>query len=180
MLPLERDTNILQSRQMRKHRRNLERAHQPEPGDIGRLQRGDIYSIIEHLAARRLEEFCQKIETGGLAGPVRADQRMDMAAAHPQIDVVDRDKSRKFLGESAGLQNELAAQSTSPPLRSRRPSRTKSRTSSAGLFGSCCSNYALKVSAAASRKGRQSVVNTTIFGDGRKKKPASKAFPGRR
>ena len=50
MLALQRDPNILERRQMRENGRNLERADQPQPRDIGRRQRGDILPLVEDLA----------------------------------------------------------------------------------------------------------------------------------
>src|SRR5579872_122167 len=114
VLALKRDTHILQRRQMRKHRGNLERTHQAEARDIGRRHRRDILSLVEDLARRRPEELGQKIETGGLAGPVWADQRVNAATLHLQAHVANGEETRKFLGQSAGFENKLIRQSNSP------------------------------------------------------------------
>ncbi len=115
VLTLQRDPDVLQRRQMRKHRRNLERAHQPETRHIGRRQRGDILALVQDLPGRRPQELGQEIEARRLAGPVRPDQRMNTATANPQIDTANGKEPREFLGQSVGFENELIGQSNFPP-----------------------------------------------------------------
>ena len=71
----------------------------PEPRHVGRLQRGDVLALVEDAAAGRLEELGQQVEAGGLAGAVRADQRVNGAALDAQVDAVDRDEAGEFLGQ---------------------------------------------------------------------------------
>ena len=114
VLALQRDPDIFQRGQMRKHRRNLERAHQAKTRHIGRRQRRDILSLVEDLARRGLQELGQEIEARGLAGPVRTDQRMNAATADPEIDIANGKEPREFLGQSVGFENELIGQSNFP------------------------------------------------------------------
>ena len=53
-------------------------------------------------AGGRLQEFGQQVEDGGLAGAVRADQRMDHAVADVEIDIADRHEARKVAPQAAG------------------------------------------------------------------------------
>ena len=114
MLALQRDPDIFQRRQVRKHRRNLERAHEAKPRHIGRRHRRDILSLVQDLTGRRLQELGQKIEARGLAGPVRSDQRVNTATADPKIDIANGKEAREFLGQSVGFENELIGQSNFP------------------------------------------------------------------
>ena len=114
MLALQRDAHILQRRQMRKYRRDLERANQAEPRHVGRRHRRDVLPLVEDLARRRLQKLGQEIEAGRLAGPVRADQRVNAAAADLERDVANGKETREFLGQSVGFENELIGQSNFP------------------------------------------------------------------
>ena len=123
VLTLQRDPDIFQRGQMRKHRRNLERAHQAQPRHVGRRHRGDVLSLVQDLAGRRLQELGQQIEARRLAGPVRTDQRVNAATADPKIDIANGEETREFLGQSAGFENELIGQSNFPHQPSPRSSR---------------------------------------------------------
>ncbi len=46
VLALQRDPHILERGQVRKHRRNLERAHQTKPRHVGRRHCRDILSLV--------------------------------------------------------------------------------------------------------------------------------------
>src|SRR6185312_1847540 len=61
-----------------------------------------------------MEEFRQQVETGGLARAIGADQRMDGVALNLQIDVADRGKTRKLLGQAMCFKD-VVRQSKSPP-----------------------------------------------------------------
>ena len=50
MLALQRNPYIFQRRQVRKHRRDLERTHEPKAGHVGRGQRGDVLPLVQNLA----------------------------------------------------------------------------------------------------------------------------------
>src|SRR3979490_446174 len=81
VLALQRDPHILERGQMREYGRNPERAHQTEARHIARGQRRNILSLIQNLAGGRLQELGQEIETGGFAGAVWTDQRVNAATA---------------------------------------------------------------------------------------------------
>ena len=55
----------------------------------------------------RLQELGQQIEAGGLAGAVRADQRMDGAALDAQVDAVHRDEAGELLGQILGFEDRI-------------------------------------------------------------------------
>jgi hypothetical protein len=94
-------------REMRKHRRDLERAHHAETRHIGGRLRRDVGTLVGDAAPRRLQEFGQQIEAGGLAGAVRPNERMNGAALNPQIDAVDGDKTGELLGQILGFEDVL-------------------------------------------------------------------------
>ena len=114
VLTLQRDPDIFQRGQVRKHSRNLERTHQPQARHVGRRHRRDVLSLVENLAGRRLQELGQEIEARGFAGPVRTDQRVNAATADPKINIANSEETREFLGQSAGFENELISQSNFP------------------------------------------------------------------
>src|SRR6516165_6541956 len=126
VLALQRHPDILQCGQVRKHRRDLERAYETEPRDIGRRHRRDVPSLVENCPGRRLQEFGQQIEARRFPGPVRTDQRVNMTSADLKCDIANGKKPREFLGQSVGLENELVGQTFSPCR-----ARTFAR-------GSCC------------------------------------------
>ena len=86
-LALQRDAHVLEHGQMRKHRGDLERAHESHARDRRRPRAGDLAAVEEDLAARRRQEMRQQVEAGRLAGAVGPDQRVDRAAADSQVDV---------------------------------------------------------------------------------------------
>jgi hypothetical protein len=96
---LQADAHVLQHRQVREHGGNLERADDAHAGNLRRrapvmsrpLNR--IWPEVGH------QEFGQQVEAGGLAGAVRADQRVDMAALHFQVHVIDRGENLELLGQ---------------------------------------------------------------------------------
>src|SRR4051794_23794885 len=98
MLALQRHANVLQRGQMRKYRRDLERAHQTEPRHVGGRHRGDVLALVQYLAGRGFQEFREQVEARGLAGPVRTNQRMNAATADLEIDIADGEKPRELLG----------------------------------------------------------------------------------
>ena len=78
-------------------------------------QRGDVLAIEQHPAGMRLEHAGDQIDQRGLAGAVRADQRVARAALERKIDVA-RDRQR---AESPVQVPRLAARrvTTCSPLR---------------------------------------------------------------
>ena len=114
MLALQRDADILERGQMRKYRRNLERADEAEARHVGRRHRRDVLPLVQNLARGRLQELGQQIEARRLAGAVRPDQRVNTAAAHLESDVANGEETCEFLGQSVGFENELIGQTISP------------------------------------------------------------------
>src|SRR5262249_35266518 len=100
--------------QMREDRRDLERADEPEPRHVGRRQGRDVLPLVDDPARRRAQELGQQIETRRLAGPVGTDQCVNAATADLQCDIANCEKSREFLGQSVGFENELISQTISP------------------------------------------------------------------
>ena len=93
---------------MRKHRRNLERAHKPEAGHIGRSELGNVTPVIEDLAAGRLEKLGEQVETGGFASTIGANDRVDRPAPHLDVHTFDSHESLEFFRECPCFQNDVA------------------------------------------------------------------------
>ena len=64
-------------------------------------------AVEQDLPARRLEKLGQQVEAGGLAGAVGADQRVDGAATHLEVDVVDGHEAFELFDESPRFQNDV-------------------------------------------------------------------------
>jgi hypothetical protein len=92
---------------MGKHCRNLEGSHHSQPRNIRRLQCSNVTALERDAAARGIQKFCQKIEAGGLARAIRPDQRVYRPARDTQVDIVDRYKARKLLGELLGFEDDV-------------------------------------------------------------------------
>ena len=107
-LALERDADVLQGRQVREHGGDLEGAHEAEPGDVGRSERRDVAAVVGDPALGRGQELGEQVEAGGLAGAVRADQRVDGAAAHVERHTVDGGEALEFLGQVRGREDDVA------------------------------------------------------------------------
>src|SRR5207237_7863175 len=106
-LSLQREAHVLEHREVREHRRDLERAHEPHARDRRRVRAGDLATPVEDLAARRAEEMREQVEARGLAGAVRADQGMDAAAPDLERDVLDGDEALEFFRERACFENDV-------------------------------------------------------------------------
>ena len=55
--------------------------------------------VEDDAPARRRKELGEQIEAGGLAGAVRADERVDAAAPDPQVNPAHGNKAGKLLGQ---------------------------------------------------------------------------------
>src|SRR5258708_1592117 len=114
--PLQRDTNIIAHAEMREHGRNLERTHQTEAGDIGRLGGGDVTAVISDSASGRAEEFRPDGEDRGLSAAIRADNRVNSAAANLQVDSVHRGKASEFLSQATCFEDQVVHALSGPSL----------------------------------------------------------------
>lgn len=92
---------------MGKHRRYLERPNDTLTGNSGRLQGGDVFTVVEDLASGRAQEFGQQVKDRGLARAIGPDQCMDITLPDLQVDVINRYKSFEFLDQVTGLENVL-------------------------------------------------------------------------
>jgi hypothetical protein len=106
LLALQGDAHVLQHREVRKDRGDLERAHHAAArDDVGPL-RGDVAAVEVDRSAGRGQEAREQVEDRRLARAVGTDQRMDGVAAHAQVDAVDRHEALELLGQVASLQDE--------------------------------------------------------------------------
>jgi hypothetical protein len=64
-------------------------------------------AVEEYLPGGRRQELGKQIKTGGLAGAVGADQRVDVAALHLQVDLADGREPLEVPGQAARLQYDV-------------------------------------------------------------------------
>ena len=107
-LTLQANAHVLQQSAVRKDGRDLKRANHAAAGNLCRRLAGDVHAIELDAAGAGLQKLGQQVETGGLAGTVGADQRMDGATLHCQIDLADGGKAFELFGELLGFENEVA------------------------------------------------------------------------
>ena len=106
---------------MRKHRRDLERAHEAEPRDVRRPHRGDVAAVERDSPRGRRDEFGQHVEAGRFASAVRADQGVDRSALDAQRHVADGAEIAEALAEALGDENLVGAHCRRSPERMRFP-----------------------------------------------------------
>ena len=75
----------------------LERAGEPEPGDMIGRRALDALTHERDRARRGVRDAGHEVEGRALAGAVRPDERDDLAAVDVKVDVVDGDEAVKFL-----------------------------------------------------------------------------------
>ena len=100
----DRDVDVLQHREAAEQPVDLEGARDAELDARGLLHRGDVAALEQHLALRRQEHAGEEIDEGGLAGAVRADQRVARAGLQPEIDVARGGERAEALAERAGFE----------------------------------------------------------------------------
>ena len=83
--------------------------HAPARG-LGRTLLRDVHALVGDAPPRGCQELGQQVEEGGLAGAIGPDEGMDIAPAHLQVHVVDRDEALEFLGQALGFQDGLCGQ----------------------------------------------------------------------
>ena len=106
-IALQRGAHILQHRHVRKHRRDLKRAHDATARRLCRFFGRDIDAVEADAAAAGVQKLGQQIEERGFASTIGADQRVDMAAPDFQVNLVDRHESLEFFGQSTRFQYEF-------------------------------------------------------------------------
>jgi hypothetical protein len=92
---------------MREYRRNLERPNNALARDLRGFGCGNIAPIKKDGAGSGNQKFGQQIETGGFAGAIGPDQRVNVAALNLQADIIDRRESLELFGQVTRLQNDI-------------------------------------------------------------------------
>src|SRR3954452_11222248 len=105
---LQADTHVLQCRQMRKYSRNLKRTDDAPARYLGRPFLRDVDAVEDDLARTRFEKLGEQVKAGGLACPIRTDQRMNRATAHAQVHTVHGDEAFELASQSACFENRIA------------------------------------------------------------------------
>src|SRR3981081_855804 len=106
---LQGDANVFEHRQMREHRGQLERAADAAARDLGRFFECDVLAVIDDLTTGRNQELGEQVEEGCLARAVGTDQRLDLSAAYPQVDVAHCDKAAELLCQVARFDDETVS-----------------------------------------------------------------------
>jgi hypothetical protein len=110
VLTLQRNADIFQCGQMRKYRRDLERAHQAKTGNVRRRHRADVFALVENLAFGGLQKLGEQIEAHRLAGAIRPDQRVNGTLADLEIDVANGVESRELFGQTMSFEDDIVHQ----------------------------------------------------------------------
>src|SRR5207248_5211603 len=101
---LGRHLQVLEHRHAREGLEALEGAAQPQPGPAMGGQVGDVAAVEAHRSPVGLEQACEAVEQGGLAGAVRADEGGDLAGRDVEGDVVDGQETTETLGDGPSLE----------------------------------------------------------------------------
>ena len=97
-----RDPEVLGHAELIEDALDLQRAFDAEPADLVRLEAGDVAAAKENTAAVGAKQARNQIEEGGLAGAIRADDRLQPAARQAKAEIVDRGQPAKPPGQIFG------------------------------------------------------------------------------
>src|SRR5260370_41330368 len=92
---------------MREYRGDLERAHHPASGDVGRALGSDVVTVIDDGPGARLEKLRQQVEDGRLAGAVWTDQRVNGAAPDFEVHALHCREAAEFLRQATGFEDQI-------------------------------------------------------------------------
>ena len=95
----DREAERFERRQIGKQLVDLEGARDAEPHARMRAHAGDVVAVEQDLAGTRRQHAGQQIDDRGLAGAVRADQRMARALLDLERHIVGRDDAAEALFE---------------------------------------------------------------------------------
>src|ERR1700744_922493 len=82
----------------------LERAHEPDVGNLMRLQSVKLCAAIGDAAVRRRQKAGDDVEGGGLAGAVRPDEADDLAFVDGKVQVRQRYEAAEVDADVLDLQ----------------------------------------------------------------------------
>ena len=97
----DRHVDVLQHREAAEQPVDLEGAGDAALDALGLLDLGDVLALEQHLAGARRQHAGQQIDEGGLAGAVRADQRVARAFLQREGDVARGAERAEALAERA-------------------------------------------------------------------------------
>jgi hypothetical protein len=128
------EDQVVQHRQALEQAGDLERSHQAAPRTLVGAERGDVLARQQHTSAIAAQLTGQLRHQRGLAGAIGADQRVDAAGLHLQVDLVGDHQAAEALGQALhveqrrhrGLHNRSRPAFTAPA----RPWRANSTTAS--------------------------------------------------
>jgi len=98
------DDDVLQRRHLPPQPNVLERPRNPQPGDLVAFQPAQWLTVEHNRAGAGSVHPGDRVEAGGLAGTVGADQAQDLAAVDREAHRVQRGQPAEADTEVAGLQ----------------------------------------------------------------------------
>src|ERR1051325_2987342 len=96
---LNRERDIIESRQIEKQRRDLERTREAKSAAPVSGKRGNVSARKLNMPGVGGQLTAELGNQRGLAGPVRPDDRVQFAIGDRQIEVVGRDNASEPLSE---------------------------------------------------------------------------------
>ena len=105
---LDGERDIVLGGEIQEYAGHLERPGQAEHGNLVGRQPGDVVAVEDDLAAVRLQGAAQLGDQRRLAGAVRADDGVNLAALDPEIDIPDRVDLAETLGKIADFEVEVS------------------------------------------------------------------------
>jgi len=98
--PQQAAANVLEDAELVEDRGDLKAARQAQPIDAVRRQPVQSCCIQPYLARCERESAADQVEQGGLAGPVRADQRVTLTRGDVYADAADDLGLAELLGDA--------------------------------------------------------------------------------
>ncbi len=116
------DPHVIEHRELGKDFGDLERACNAERNALVRRQRRDVAAIEGHRSAGRLKKPADEIEERGLARPVWADDRAQLAGLDVKRNVLQRDEIAEALADIHDVEHAHVS-----PLRRSTPRRPRGK-----------------------------------------------------
>ena len=107
-LALQPNAHVLHQRQVRKHRRYLERTDHAAARNLRGLFARDVLPVKTDQTRGGLQKFGEQVKAGGLAGAIGSNQGVDGATAHRQGHVADRGEAFELFGQALCFKNDVA------------------------------------------------------------------------
>ena len=135
VLRLQRQAQVLVDRQAAEQVGDLERTREAALADAVRRQVANLRAVQAHGARVRREHARHEVEQRGLAGAVRADQRVDLAGVDDETRIGDRADAAEVLRHGVDLQHRALARGGTQERRQRQALVDLARAHRRGFLG---------------------------------------------